>query len=137
MMNFITLFCEDIREEKSDLDTIIGVMPDNIKLPQVPATIPKLAFYTRIRIDVHEDASSLTVRIEEPGGKEQILSSFDSKVIERVRSDALSNGLACFGLVVRAVASHFAVMETGFCRVYVNVDGTDYLSGELRIMAGV
>lgn len=49
-MDAITIFCEEVRKEIGDTETIVGVMPDTIVVESLPFIFPKFAAYTRIRV---------------------------------------------------------------------------------------
>jgi hypothetical protein len=58
----VCIFCEDIREEKSGQDTIVGTLPDNLlinppppKLQDAKALMPKLGMYLRINLLADQD----------------------------------------------------------------------------------
>jgi hypothetical protein len=66
-------FCEDIRRESANRDTLIGVMPENIQVTSFPGALRRLAVYFRIRLDVKGTyKKSLSVDLEIPGDDVQI-----------------------------------------------------------------
>lgn len=46
--SLITLFAEDIREEKSGQVTLVGIFDDQLEVPSFPVHIPKLALLTTL-----------------------------------------------------------------------------------------
>ena len=45
------ILCEDIRDERSGTETLVGVLPDNVAIRGPRGVMPKLAVYLRIQID--------------------------------------------------------------------------------------
>jgi hypothetical protein len=63
-----TLFCEEIREERSGQFTVIGAFPNDIVVsPNIPAFVPKfsLMIYLYIKKSMHPKAVSINVSFDD------------------------------------------------------------------------
>src|SRR5262245_1416449 len=83
VMNFsvIALFCEDIREEKSGQDTIIGILPDALNVPQFPGALPKLGIYVRFHLNAESEFRSIRTRLRIPGANDLPLATVDESLL--------------------------------------------------------
>jgi hypothetical protein len=129
----IGLFCEDIREEKSGQDTIIGVMPDNMNVPTVPGALPKLALYLRILFDPAYDLGQINVKLVLPDNKEMPLGSWDKAVVEKAITDSQTNNIPIVGLIFKAILAPFPVAAAGKFLAVVTANGVEYVSAVLNI----
>src|SRR5689334_701395 len=95
----IGFFCEDIRQEVNNVDTLIGVMPDNVAIGKnVPGMIPKLGIYVRVHIEPELEVKSITLTADFFDGKHrQVLGVFDENAIARERNNAIKKGSKLIG----------------------------------------
>ena len=127
----VSLFCDDIRQEKRDTDIIVGVYPDNVNVPKPPFAFPKLAIYTRIHFDpATEPTVSIMLRDEE--GWEQLLSDVSPEIVKKARDEANAKSAPLAGLISRAVFAGFKLQKLGRIRVVVRIDGQEYIGGALN-----
>src|SRR5260370_33702983 len=108
----IGLFCEDIREEKSGQDTIIGIMPDNINVPTLPAMVSKLGIYIRIQVNENANPKTIKTLLKLPDGQELALGSLDN-LIAKAKADAKEIAMPFPGLIAKSIISPFPIREVG------------------------
>lgn len=143
-LNVLALFCEDIREEKDDIVTLIGIMPDIVNLevgnvrPDSGGTkrmLSKLAIYTRINFDPDLDVglpeATLIVTNQEPIK----LGNVDDNLVNKAKSEAKAKGALLAGIVVRATIWRFSPPENDSIRVEIDIKGQKYLAGALRFQS--
>jgi hypothetical protein len=118
-MNFtaMALFCEDIRDEAGGTNTLVGVLPDNIRIGAPPpevgvAALAKLGFYSRVHVPIDTPGVEPLEIILTNGGDEQVLSTMSVEFIENALNQARGNGSPHAGLITRVVVAPFAVLET-------------------------
>lgn len=137
----MALFCEDIREEKGEVVTLVGVLPDTLNLETGEgATIEpgqkflaKLCLYVRINFDPDFPLKPPHIRLVLP--KEEILSvgEIGADVVEKAKSDAKARGHLLAGVISRAVLIGFRPPD-GTAKVEVEINGETYLAGALTFM---
>ena len=136
-MNGVTvigLFCDDIREESQGTHTIVGVYPDNLNVPTVPGMLPKLGFYSRIRVPDSIDIKSASLRFLFPGQPDLNIMTVESHLIEAAKQQA--TGASLFGTIVtKAVVSPMPIMDFGRLTAVMNVDGQDIVCALLNFQA--
>jgi hypothetical protein len=130
----IALFCEDIREEKSKQDTIIGILPDNINLPRSSAMLPKLGIYLRFHLNAGSEFRTITAKLRVPGADELPLLALDEAALAEMRTNALSSGMPFAGLISKTMFAPFTVAAAGKLEVVAEVDGTDHICGVLNVI---
>lgn len=130
----ISLFCEDIREEKSGQDILIGIMPDNIDMRRLPSALPKLGIYIRVNLDVTNQPKSVSAKIQNIDGSETQLQSWDKAVIDKAFADSKSNSMPLVGLILKAVIGPFPVTQAGKLVSKVVIDGDEYIGGVINII---
>ena len=130
------LFCEDLREEKSEQNTLIGILPDNVAVLAFPGVMPKLAIYVRIHLDAASSIpKAIVAKLISTDGQEIDLPSWDMAVIDKAFIDAKANGTPLVGLVLRAVLAPLPISKAGVMVVKAIIDGTEYVAGNLRFIA--
>ena len=109
----ICLFCEDIREEKKNTDMIIGIMPDNVRIAQVPALFSRLVLYFRIQSPVDDPPPSVFIRVEKPGGEPIELGGMPLEDITKAVENARKDGAPYIGLILKLVLNNFPIESPG------------------------
>jgi hypothetical protein len=64
------VYCEDIRLEKSEQFSIIGVYQLALSVPNFPFVLPKICFWVRVRTDIDDLFQSLTFVVDDSGGNQ-------------------------------------------------------------------
>jgi hypothetical protein len=132
--NVAGVFCEDIREEKSGSETLVGVLPDNLSMTQLPGAMPKLAVYLRVMIDPHRPPKKIKSSIRTPWGQTIPLGEADDALIKTAVGQANANGLPLAGIVLKGLMSPFLVQSQGIILAVVDVDGKEITGAMLNII---
>jgi Family of unknown function (DUF6941) len=119
----IAVFCEDIREEKSGQDTIIGILPDNMAAAQFPAVAPKLGIYIRVHLDPKSPPNEITVQFKTPWGEVVDVGRADKALIDSAVSQAMEKQLPLAGLVLKALIAPFLMQTVGLAVATISVNG--------------
>ena len=131
----IALFCEDIREEKSGMHTLIGIMPDNVSVSRPSgkslddAPIAKLCVYLRIHFAPTDEVIAGTARILTPDGNAIDLGDITQDIIEQAKAAATRLGNPTAGLLTRAKLPHFSLNTLGTFTVEVTLGSGRYVAG--------
>lgn len=129
----ICLFCEDIREEKKNTDIIIGVMPDNIRVAQLPGLFPRLALYVRIQSPVDDPPPSISLRVEVPGGETIDLGGMSLEEITKAVEMARQNEAPYIGVTLKAVLGNVSIESAGRFLAIARLGDKEYLAGTLNV----
>ena len=131
----IGIFCEDIRDEASGQQTLVGILPDNVVLPRLPGILPKLGIYIRVHLDPEGPRpSKLTAFLEHPKGRRVDLPAWKTETIAKGFDDAVANGVPIVGLILKVTIGQFEIDEAGIIVAKVNIDGNDYMAANLRAL---
>jgi hypothetical protein len=138
-VSVVAIFCEDIREEKSGQDTIVGILPDNLTIsapvPSVgTALIPKLGLYLRVHFDVKDRPKGLSIRLLSPSDNVVAQSEWQQSVIDKAFDDSAANKMPLVGLIQKLVASPFPVPQAGKIIAIATINGSDYVAGALNVI---
>lgn len=135
MFSVITLFCEDIREEKAGTVSIIGIWTDNIVVDALPAVIPKFGIYVRFRfpIDV-KPPETIALRMVHPDSTDAALAVFNQDIIQKAWKQSADKGASYVGLIGTAIMTPLLVKQAGKITVFAKVDGKDVNCGVLSII---
>jgi hypothetical protein len=128
----IGLFCEDVREEKTG-HSLIGIMPDNLRVSSVPGVLPKLGMYFRVHLDPAADAVAISSKVRFPDGTEHVLSTFDQGAVRATQEQSRSKGAPWVGFVMVAVASPLPIPAEGRICAVVTVGDEDIVCGALNV----
>src|SRR5262249_46522172 len=123
------------RQEKSETDTLIGVMPDNLAVSQVPGMMPRLALYLRGHFPVTKPPSAFALRLEFGGGRDPVnLAQIDPATIAEAAKQSRTQGNNAFGLIVKAQLKNFIVQQEGRISAVATVGDEEWLVGSLNII---
>jgi hypothetical protein len=150
--NLTTLFCEDIREEKNNTFTLIGILPDQINLeileggaagadgvptappppPRHPVkTLPKLSIYIRINFDPAFDIGAPIIRVILPGGQVSLTKVVEKDIIQKAMLEAKQRGNLLAGVVSRVNVDQFRP-AVGSIKVEAEINGETHLGGAIN-----
>jgi hypothetical protein len=130
----VGFFCEDIRQEANSVETIVGVMPDNIALQGgTQGFLPRLAMYVRIHLttDVEVDVISVTADFFD-GMHHQQLGVFDKDKIVQEKETARRSGATTIGLIFRGIFTPFPVPRLGSILLKARVGEEEITCGGLH-----
>jgi hypothetical protein len=141
----MALFCEDIREEKNDTVTLIGILPDTVNVgePPNPANGPisgdssaraltKLGIYTRVNFDPRKEIKEIDIRLILPNEQAIDLGKIGADVIKKSKDEAIARGNPLAGVIGRAVAAGFQIPKFGVVKLEVTIDGKAHLGAALN-----
>lgn len=125
-------FCDDVRTEKSEKKTLVGVYGPRLALSSFPYTFPKLNVYTQFFAPVDKPYSGFTVRIYhddevlvESTAPDDFVKSNAAQSVAQGRSYSTTIGAVEFiSLVIDKPSILYAVVE---------LDGVEYEAGRLDI----
>jgi hypothetical protein len=141
-ISVMCVFCEDIREEKSEQVTIVGVLPDNLNIavlsppptPTSKALLPKFGVYLRINLSADmERPKNVSAKVLNTGGEIIYQTEWASEVIDKGFVDTETNRLPLLGLLLKVVVAPLPV-SAGKITAIVTIDDTDHLAGVLNII---
>lgn len=145
--NVMALFCEDVREEKNGVFTLIGLLPDNVNVS--PMTIDgkdvsgtdaantnvlgKLCVFIRVNFLPAEEPTEIKLKLL-IGDEDHDLGEIDRETINQSAQKAIERGNALAGVISRAVFGGFNFQEAvGQVKVLVIIDGEPHLAAALNI----
>lgn len=128
----VTIFAEDLREERSGTETMIGILPDNVNVPQFPFAFPKMAMYTRIVVDHDFEVEPIKIYIK-VNDSEVSLGEIEVALIDKALADSKEAGSPITGLISRAISVPFAVQQASRILVSARTSKHSVTTGTLRI----
>lgn len=130
----VGFFCDDIRQELNNIDSLIGVMPDNVAIPSVPVMMPKLGIYTRIHLAAtNADVKRISVRADFfDGAHHQELGAFDEEAVTLEKESAAKKGAPVIGFIFRAILSPLHIPKYGRVRLWARINDDEFICGSLN-----
>ena len=137
-ISIMALFCEDIREEKNDIVTLIGILPDTVNVEAPPSESPaqitkllsKLCIYVRINFDPTMELGTAQIWLAMPEGERLALGEIGSDIAEKSQQEATARGNLLAGVVSRVVLAGFQPPK-GAVKVEVSVKGETHVAGAI------
>jgi len=142
-LSIMALFCEDIREEKREIVTLVGILPDsvNVSIPsksdprRADPPLLKLAMYVRINFDPDLDLGTPKIRLVMPNGEKVELGTIKSEVVSVAREKAKEHGNPLAGVISRATMTPFRVPKGGgVMRLEVLINDVEHMAGALNFL---
>lgn len=128
----IALFCEDIRRETGNRDTIIGVLPAVTRISKLPGTFRRFSVYFRIRLPLDHDANKrVFINIEADGVSDAEVEDDEGmpkESLERAIARAKERNAPFVEITARLHLNDFPVIGTGQIRAIATV-GDEHLVG--------
>lgn len=149
--NIIALFCQDIREEKDDLLTLVGILPDNIGIERKAApsaqaegaasvvkgklnrTLSKLCIYVRINFDLDYELPEAKMQLVFSDGTVHQAGSIENDVIQTSIKQAKEKGNPIAGVLARMELGGFSP-PPGVMRFEVVLGGEAHLAGAMNFV---
>ncbi|MED5545754.1 MAG: hypothetical protein VYD90_10935 [Pseudomonadota bacterium] len=141
------VFAEDIRFERGDQVSIIGIFPDEIQIsgkksppPELEGkvavqTIPKLSVYARTHLPASSyKGGSLEFWVEAPSGKKVFSSESDEDFLRAEFEKSRAKGDEEITLISHLIFSPFPVREFGRFKAFVSCMGESIEAGHLSII---
>jgi hypothetical protein len=129
-----TLFAEDIRQELGGQVSLIGILPDNLALPQLPALMSKMAIYTRATFPSSEDIQGdLTHVLVSPSGERLAENVTTRDHLGETLLGSRNQGAPIMTMVSQIVATPFPINEAGRFLLLSQYGEEEYLSGFLNV----
>jgi hypothetical protein len=130
----VGIFCEDAREEKSGQITLVGILPDTIKVPGMPGMLSKLAVYIRVHISPPDTpVERVAARLVMPNGDELVTNEVGPEKISSARAKAVTEGYPFLGFVIRFSATPLMIHSPGRITAEVTVGEQTRICGALAI----
>lgn len=130
-ISIIALFCSDARREVGGTETLVGVLPDTIKLPRLPGAFAQICIYVRMHLQPNFRAKEIITRVEMPDGSVFDKSAMSADLLESTIAK-LQSGVPYSGMIVKFVVAPFQIAQEGRVQVIVAIDGRDHLVGALN-----
>ena len=130
----VALFCEDAREEKSGGMTLLGVFPDNMKVPMIPGRFGKLTVYVRASFDPNSLPETIHFRMTLPDDQEVAFDDIDPTAHLEEIQDAVQKGAPLFGVIMTAETMGLPIMKAGRIVVLARIgNGEEFPVGALNV----
>lgn len=129
----IALFCEDIREEKSNSETIVGVMPSILAVPSFPSGVPKFGIYCRLQFSVDFPDFSATAFLRASWGQIIDFGNFGKDLTAQAKREAIKLSLPIASVVLKGIIVPMPLPESGRLEVVAKVGDLEIICGAINI----
>lgn len=130
----IALFCDDIREEKSGAHSLIGIIGDNVIVPNFPGAIPKFGIYVRIHIPTDFKPCKFDIYLNYPNGDRLHINEIELRLVKNTIVDAKKSNNPIAGIFTQLVAAPFPVAQEGRISVELSWNGVSSFIGSLNFI---
>ena len=115
------------------MDTLVGVLPDNVNVPSLPFSFPRIAIYTRLSLDLKDSPGDIPITISSPGKGDESVGVVSKDRIAEAQAAAKKSGSPIVGINLKIVASPFPVEKEGQISIVITIEGQKYIGGVLNI----
>jgi hypothetical protein len=131
--SIVGMFCEDIRQDVTRAETLVGVFPDNVSTPGLPLIIPKFGMYVRINLDPHAKDVPIEFILEHPDGALITKNLIDPKLISDTKAEARKTGAPIAGIISRVIMVSFEIHMPGRIMLRARVGKDEFVAGSLNV----
>lgn len=147
-LSVMGLFCEDIREEKSGIFTLVGILPDTVNVNRqaissastgafgnVPRLLLKLCIYLRINFDPNAFTGVPQAYLVVPDSPTIDLGGVDAPLVEKAKTEAIQKGNELAGIILRSEFIGFQPPTNDSIQLRVAIEGEEYLAAAVRFVS--
>ena len=139
-MNVIALFCEDIRYEEDGVNTLVGIIPDNVSMSADASlgsgrnerSLFKLCIYTRIHFDPADNLNEARLVLTRPDAEPLDFGSIDPKTIADAHLKAKETGHPVAGVISRIILGGFKPPKSGLVKMEVHLRDEVHIAGAIN-----
>lgn len=139
-VNAVGLFCQDVRLERENSTSIVGVFAETANLTEfVPGrtVLPRLALYIRIHFTPDDVTEQISLFLQMPGDVGSVdLGSIDKEVIDEAVSSINKCGAPYASIYMRVDMSPFPIPALGWLKAILRIKGQETVVGALRFATG-
>ena len=132
----VGVFCEDIREEKGGLVSLIGIYPDNLTIDNfIPnqTALNRLMLYIRVHLDSKKQPKNVALKIIHPDKAILDVGPADPAIID-VGYEATKRIDAPFtSIILRLSLAPLTIRSLGWLQAEVTIDDVAYVAGAIRL----
>jgi hypothetical protein len=111
--NAVGWFCDDVREERGNKETIVGVYSDTVSVPSFPGGFKRMVIYVRVHADVDQEINELRLFLRVPGVDEAEIANFDLEELEEGRKAAKRRKMPYIDLITQVTVEPLKVPSEG------------------------
>lgn len=131
--NAVAVFCEDIREETRNLNSLMGVFPDNMNVPKIPGAFSKIGFYARVHVNAKADVGAISVYLRLPDGHEDSLQTVAADLVKKEQKKSRENQRPNAGFIVQGILNGLPITQEGQLQLIVRVGDEETVAGVLAL----
>lgn len=141
-VSVMALFCEDIREEKDGIVSLMGILPDTVNVAQIQSpsdegamtrVLSKFCFFARINFDPKDNPPEPSLRLVFPDGQTVDFGKVEAATVQKAITEALTAGTPLAGVISRAVLAGFRA-PVGTVKLEVSLGGITHLAGAITFL---
>lgn len=150
-LSIIGLFCEDIRFEKGDVTTLVGLLSDNINTSTAEDSsekeggkgieqnkfLTKLCIFARANFEINDPIEEFQLRLVLPNEDVISIGGATPQMIEDAKRQATEKGNLLAGIVMRTVMHPFPLPKFGILRLEAVIGSETRLVGHLNVRGQV
>ncbi|MEY9110430.1 hypothetical protein ABH999_006626 [Bradyrhizobium yuanmingense] len=131
------LFCEDIRRETGNRDTIIGVLPALTRLSKIPGEFRRFSTYFRIRLPLDHDLKNrVFITIEADGVSDAQIEDdggLPDDILQQAIDKAKERNAPFVEVIARLRLDDFPIIGSGQIRAIAIVGGERLVGGFVNV----
>lgn len=132
-INVFALFCEDVRREADKKNSLMGVLPNTINVPDFPGVLLRLCVYIRVNFGMEFDSEDIPMKLILPSGEELNFTSIDRELLKKSQAEAKQQNKTVAGVLTIAEFRNLAIEKPGAIRVTARIKQQDQLCGILHV----
>ena len=133
-LNAIAIFSDDLRSEAGGRDSIMGIFPDNVKVPSVPCLFPKLCIYIRFLMTIDRTYPGIEIFLQFDDGTAHSIGDISKELIDSEFKKAKDEKKTTVGFISKAIASPFPINAGGKILVVAKFGDEEVICGLLNVV---
>lgn len=126
-------FCDDVRQERGNKETLVGVYSDSVTVPRFPGAFKKVVVVVHIHADLSESLDEIKLFLRAPNTSEEEIANFDLTDFEQGRQHAVGRGMPYLLVTAQVTVEPLKIEAEGVVEMTLQINGERMTVGALLV----
>jgi hypothetical protein len=115
-------FCDDVRQEKGNKETFVGVYSDTVHVGKIPGGFKRINLMVRIHVEMDINLTEIRLFLRSPNSEEAEIANFPLEGFEDARKAARERGMPFVMIGAQVTLENFKIAAEGILEAIVRVN---------------
>jgi len=126
-------FCDDVRQERGNKETFVGVYGDRVTVTTFPGAFKRMTIVARIHLDVEVAVNEIKLFLRTPDGEEGEIANFPLEGMEDGRRATIERGMPYILVSAQATIEPLMISTPGLVQAFLEINGQRQILSSLVV----